>query len=241
MQSVADRFTRVASGYDRLNRILSFGLDVIWRRRAVGCLENALGNRRNDDVAILDLATGTADFAIAAARRFPRARVVGVDLTPAMLELAARKVMAARLAGRIELLSGDAAALPYGDEMFDAALCAFGFRNFADRNMSLCGLSRVLKEGGHLVVLEFFRPRSRLLGGATATWLKIAASVFARAAAEDYAYLRSSISGTCSEQEFVAEATQAGFVLERKSLFLPACSCILLRKYGKMQKTFGDR
>jgi ubiquinone/menaquinone biosynthesis C-methylase UbiE len=92
--AVAGVFTRVAGGYDRLNRILSFGLDVIWRRRALARLERAGGGGLG---SILDLATGTADFAIEAARRFPAASVTGIDLTPAMLDIGRRKVADAGL------------------------------------------------------------------------------------------------------------------------------------------------
>ena len=153
MSPVADTFTRVADGYDRLNRILSLGLDVLWRRRALARLSRLLGEGADRPFALLDLATGTADFALAAARRFPAARITGLDLTPAMLEIGARKVATAGLAERIALLLGDAAALPFADAAFDVALCAFGFRNFPDISASLGEVTRILRNGGRLVAL----------------------------------------------------------------------------------------
>jgi ubiquinone/menaquinone biosynthesis methyltransferase len=230
MPSVADTFTRVAAGYDRLNRILSLGLDVLWRRRALARLSHLAGEREGCPRAILDLATGTADFALAAARRFPDAHVTGLDLTPAMLEIGARKVAAAGLAERIALQAGDATALPFADATFDAVLCAFGFRNFPDIPAALAEAARVLGEGGRLVVLEFFRPRSALLGAFTAGWLRCVSALFAPRRAADYAYLRESIAKTCSADEFAAMARTAGLELERDGFFLPACSCLVLRK-----------
>ncbi len=233
-------FARVASGYDRLNRILSLGLDVAWRRRALRELGRCVPENPTH-LDVLDLATGTADFAIAAVRYFPRARATGVDLTPEMLEIADRKVKAAGLSGMIELHQGDAAKLAFPDGTFDVALCAFGFRNFPDRAMSLSELARILKYGGRLVVLEFFRPRSVLMGGLTACWLKAATAFFARANADDYAYLRRSIEKTCSAETFKAEAEMAGFETERCRFFIPACTCLVLRKYGKMQTCSNNR
>jgi ubiquinone/menaquinone biosynthesis methyltransferase len=228
---VAGVFTRVASGYDRLNRILSLWLDVIWRRRALARLKRAGGGGLG---SILDLATGTADFAIEAARRFPAASIAGIDLTPAMLDIGRRKVADAGLSDRISLREGSVTALPFVGCSFDAVLCAFGFRNFPDINASLAEAARILRDGGLLVVLEFFRPRSALLGAFTAGWLRCLSAMFAPRVAADYAYLRASIANTCSAEEFAAMAREVGLAAERTEIFLPACSCLLLRKYGKM-------
>ena len=229
--AVAGVFTRVAGGYDRLNRILSLGLDVVWRRRALARLERGGGDGPS---SILDLATGTADFAIEAARRFPAASVTGIDLTPAILDIGRRKVANAGLSGRISLREGSAMALPFGECSFDAVLCAFGFRNFPDIPASLAEAARILRDGGRLAVLEFFRPRYALLGAFTAGWLRCLSALFAPGAAAEYAYLRASIARTCSAEEFVAMAREVGLAAERTEIFLPACSCLLLRKCGKM-------
>ena len=226
MQSVADTFTRVADGYDRLNRILSLGLDVLWRRRALALLAGGLSDGGRAVLDVLDLATGTADFAIAAARRFPEARVTGLDLTPAMLEIGARKVEAAGLARRIELAAGDATALPFADASFDAALCAFGFRNFPDKRKALAECRRILAPGGKLVVLELFRPMSRLLGGIVRMWLAVVAAIFAGGSRREYAYLRSSVAGTVTANEFVRMAQDAGFAPIRSRFLFPAATAL---------------
>ena len=219
-------FTRIAGMYDRLNRVQSLGLDVLWRRRALACLAGEVSSPRQ----ILDLATGTADFAIAAARRFPDARVTGVDLTPAMLDVGRRKVMSAGLADRVVLEEGNACALTYMDGSVDAVVCAFGFRNFPDRAVALREVARVLRPGGNLLALELFRPRFRLLESATAAWMACVACLCASRARKDYAYLRASVSETCTEGEFGHLASAAGLMAVRSFFFLPACSCLLFRR-----------
>ncbi|MGN0852081.1 MAG: ubiquinone/menaquinone biosynthesis methyltransferase [Kiritimatiellia bacterium] len=218
--AVRSLFTRIAGIYDRLNRVLTLGVDVLWRRRALERLETA-------PERILDLATGTADLALAAARRFPAADVTGVDLTPAMLEIARAKVARAGLSGRIALREGNALALDFPANRFDAVLCAFGFRNFPDQERALKEAARVLAPGGVLVVLELFRSPSRVLGGATSLWLRFLAPVFARKAKADYAYLRTSIARTRTAAEFQALAAACGFVCDRSDFFPPACSCLV--------------
>ena len=219
-------FTRIAEMYDRLNRVQSLGLDVLWRRRALARLAGEVPSPRT----ILDLATGTADFAIAAARHFPGAHVTGVDLTPAMLDVGRSKVEAAGLTGRISLEEGDACALACATASADVAICAFGFRNFPDRARTLREVARVLTAGGRLLVLELFRPRYRPLAALTATWMACVARLFAGGAREDYAYLRASIGETCTEAEFGQLATAAGLEAVWRKFFFPACSCLLFRK-----------
>lgn len=219
-------FTRVAGMYDRLNRVQSLGLDVLWRKRALACLARTSPSPHR----ILDLATGTADFAIASARRFPDAHVTGVDLTPAMLDVGRKKVEAAVLSSRIVLEEGDACALACVEGSFDAVLCAFGFRNFPDRAAALREVARVLKPGGLLLVLELFRPHFRLLAATTAAWMACVARLFAGGARADYAYLRASIGETCTAAEFGRLASDAGLETVQRKFFFPACSCLMFRK-----------
>lgn len=149
-------FSEIAPRYDLLNRLLSFGADLRWRKRAVA-LALERGPKR-----ILDLATGTGDLALLLKRQAPRAEVVGVDFARPMLEIARRKAEAQGLG--VVFQEGDALALPFPDGHFDATTIAFGFRNFADYERALKELYRVLAPGGRLVILEFPPPPTGAFG-----------------------------------------------------------------------------
>lgn len=225
-------FAGIAGGYDALNRLMTLGLDVAWRRRAlrmmVDCMARARGGARA--ARILDIAAGTADFAIAAARMFPGAHVTGVDVTPEMLEIGRRKVERMGLSGRIALVTGDAEELDFAKGSFDCAICAFGFRNFPRRVRALEEARRVLKPGGHLLVLEFFRIESRALAWFTSAWLRLTAALAARGAKEEYAYLRTSIDRMAPAEAFIGEAKAAGLECVANEFYLPACRCLCLRR-----------
>ncbi|MEF2277097.1 bifunctional demethylmenaquinone methyltransferase/2-methoxy-6-polyprenyl-1,4-benzoquinol methylase UbiE [Deinococcus sp. YIM 134068] len=156
-REVQAMFASIAPRYDLLNRVLSLGVDRGWRREAAR-EALALGPAR-----ILDVATGTADFALELKARSPGSEVVGSDFVPQMLEIGRAKARARRLDVRLE--EGDALRLPYPDASFDAVTCAFGFRNFADYGRGLAEMWRVLTPGGRLVILEFPPPRPGLFGG----------------------------------------------------------------------------
>ncbi len=151
-QYVRRVFDSIAYRYDLLNHLLSGGVDFYWRRTAIETIASRKPER------ILDVATGTADFAIAALRLNPQ-EVVGVDISEAMLEFGRRKLAAKKLSDKIRLEAGDAENLEFPDNHFDAAIVAFGARNFENLERGLCEMRRVLKTRGALVVLEFSRPR----------------------------------------------------------------------------------
>lgn len=149
---VRSLFDAIARRYDLLNHLLSGGFDLYWRRQAIRSLEPFHPSR------ILDVATGTADLAIAAARLQPR-EIVGVDFAEAMLTLGKQKVRNRNLDGMISLCLGDAEQLDFTDDTFDAGMVAFGVRNFEHLDTGIGEMFRVIKPGGRIVVLEFSRPR----------------------------------------------------------------------------------
>lgn len=153
-EQVERMFDAISPRYDLLNRLFSFGTDQGWRRKVVRLVAQEKVER------LLDVATGTADLAIMAAGRVPR--VTGADISEGMLAHGREKVAKAGLADRVELVRGDAAALPFPDASFDAVTVAFGVRNFEDLPRGVGGMLRVLKPGGRLFVLEFSRPRGLL-------------------------------------------------------------------------------
>ena len=215
-------FTRIAGRYDLLNRALTFGIDLSWRRRALAMLESP--------TRVLDLAPGTGDLALGLAHRFPHVRVTGFDLTPAMLEIARRRIARAGCAARVAFLEGDATRLPFPDAAFDAVTCAFGFRNFPDPAVALAEAARVLIPGGTLLVLEFFRLESPFCAWATAGWLRLVAPLLARGTRADYAYLRTSIARMCSVRTFASWAQDLGLSISREAFYLPSCHRLKFRK-----------
>jgi demethylmenaquinone methyltransferase / 2-methoxy-6-polyprenyl-1,4-benzoquinol methylase len=155
--AVRAMFDRIAPRYDLLNRVLSAGTDVRWRRRAVDALE-VHGRGR-----VLDLCTGTADLLLEALGRSADLRGVGADLSEGMLLRGREKVARDGLSSRTSLVAADGEALPFASGCFGGALVAFGIRNIGDRATALRELHRVLRPGGRVVILEFSMP-SGLLG-----------------------------------------------------------------------------
>jgi demethylmenaquinone methyltransferase/2-methoxy-6-polyprenyl-1,4-benzoquinol methylase len=151
-RDVGFMFDRIAFRYDFLNHFLSFGIDRIWRRKAIKLIS---GSYR--DPEILDVATGTGDLAIAAMKIAPK-HITGIDISTKMLEAGKEKVRKKNLTGTIDLREGDSKNIPFGDESFDVAMVAFGVRNFTDPVKGLSEMQRVIRQGGSVLVLEFSRP-----------------------------------------------------------------------------------
>lgn len=152
-------FDAIAPDYDKLNGLMSFGLDALWRKRAVKFVA------QTGAADILDLAAGTGDFTIALSRALPSARIVAADLSQNMLKEAERKIQDLGLQ-QVSTVQCDALDLPFSDETFDVITCAFGVRNFSDLHEGLREMHRTLHPGGILVALELCepsRPLSRLL------------------------------------------------------------------------------
>jgi demethylmenaquinone methyltransferase / 2-methoxy-6-polyprenyl-1,4-benzoquinol methylase len=148
-ESVRAMFDRIARRYDLANHFLSGGADFLWRRRAA----NLVAKWEPPDV--LDLATGSGDLALAMQRRLPQARIVAADFSPEMIEIARRK-------GVANTMVADALQLPFADSAFDCVTVAFGLRNMADWDRALSEMARVLRDRGHLVVLDFSLPAGAL-------------------------------------------------------------------------------
>ncbi len=151
---VSNMFDKIAPYYDLLNRVLSLGVDTLWRKRAIRKLHG------RPVQTLLDVATGTADLALEASRQLQPQRIVGLDLSNEMLDIGRGKVSRRRLDETIELIQGDSENLPFADNTFDAVTVAFGVRNFENLELGLREMRRVLKDGGKVVILEFSKPRS---------------------------------------------------------------------------------
>ncbi|MBU2053895.1 MAG: bifunctional demethylmenaquinone methyltransferase/2-methoxy-6-polyprenyl-1,4-benzoquinol methylase UbiE [Proteobacteria bacterium] len=228
VRMVRDIFATITGRYDFLNRVLSLRRDVAWRRFAVRKM------RFFDTFLLLDIATGTADLAIEAARRHPAIRVTGVDFVREMLGVGRLKLDRGGLAERIRLIQADALALPFPDESFDAASVAFGIRNIPDRLQALREMRRVLVPGGRVFVLEINAPQNRLWKKAFAPYLKrflpSVARFFSRNPAA-YIYLVDSILHFPAPKAFLGMMEEAGFrEVERHSLTLGITSLYIGRR-----------
>ena len=145
-------FNSIAPTYDRLNHTLSLGIDRSWRRKAVDALKPFAPS------TILDIATGTGDFAILAAQRLAPDRILGVDISEGMMDLGREKVKEAGLDNVIFLMKDDSTALSFDKESFDAVTVAYGARNFENLEAGIKEMCRVLKPGGHLMLVELTTP-----------------------------------------------------------------------------------
>lgn len=196
-------FDAIAERYDVLNRVLSLGIDQGWRRDAVDALELEAGDH------VLDLATGTADLALQIAES-ASVTVVGSDPSTKMLSVGRTKV--AKNQARVTLDEGDAQALPYEDNEFDACSMAFGIRNVPDRELALQEMVRVVRPGGRIVILELGEPDGTLIGPLARFHVhhvvpRIGALVSGQA---EYRYLQESIAAFPPAAAFAALMQKAG-------------------------------
>ncbi|MBR4964238.1 MAG: bifunctional demethylmenaquinone methyltransferase/2-methoxy-6-polyprenyl-1,4-benzoquinol methylase UbiE [Alistipes sp.] len=157
-EQVEEMFDNIAPTYDRLNHIMSLNIDRVWRRRVMRIVRRAKAQK------IMDVATGTADLAIAMAKRIDNTQILGIDLSEEMLAVARRKVEKLGLNERITLEKGDAENLSMvSNESIDAATVAFGVRNFENIERGISEIYRTIKPGGKLIVLEFSMPKNSIV------------------------------------------------------------------------------
>jgi len=183
-------FNQIAFRYDFLNRFLSGGIDIYWRKRAIKELIPVKPQK------ILDVATGTGDVAIMTYKLLKPLTITGIDISEGMLQLGRQKVSKLLLNKQIELLSGDSEAINFADNTFDAITVAFGVRNFENLQKGLSEMLRVLKPGGKLVILEFSKPKQGIFKGFYNLYMRIVTPGIGRLISknrEAYQYLNDSV------------------------------------------------
>ncbi len=150
-EQIAQMFDTISGNYDGLNRVISFGIDVKWRKKVLAHVSKI------NPTTVLDIATGTGDLAILMAETSAK-KIIGLDISPGMLEVGKQKIADANLSSKIEMVLADSEAMPFEDNTFDAITVAFGIRNFEHLDLGLQEILRVLKPNGIFVVLETSNP-----------------------------------------------------------------------------------
>jgi demethylmenaquinone methyltransferase/2-methoxy-6-polyprenyl-1,4-benzoquinol methylase len=252
-QQVAEMFDKIAFRYDFLNRFLSGGIDIYWRRRAIRELRelarasgaatgsNEAGDRAAGDsggqampLNVLDVATGTGDMAIMLTRYLTGARVTGIDISRGMLEIGEQKIGRLGLGARISLQRGDSEALQFANGSFDAITVAFGVRNFEDLEKGLREMLRVLRPGGRLVVLEFSRPHAPGVRQIYDLYLRLVAPNVGKMVSnsrEAYRYLNDSVKAFPEDAAFLDILNECGYArVSLRRLSLGICTLYIGEK-----------
>ncbi|MBI1805010.1 MAG: bifunctional demethylmenaquinone methyltransferase/2-methoxy-6-polyprenyl-1,4-benzoquinol methylase UbiE [Ignavibacteriae bacterium] len=206
-QSIQRMFNAIAPTYDMLNHLLSFGLDIRWRKRAIRSLEEKRGG------AILDIAAGSGDLSLEALKLSP-SYLVATDFAETMLQVFQKKLRGQRHSQIVNLVACDALSLPFADESFDATMVAFGIRNFADRIKSLREMRRVLKPRGLSLILELSAPKAPFVSQLYKVYSRVMLPLLGKIISKHnnaYAYLPDSIAKFPDQHEFRRLMEEAGF------------------------------
>ena len=206
-EEVAQMFDNISAKYDFLNHFLSLGIDKIWRKKAVNMLSDINPSR------ILDIATGTGDFAIQSLTLLPD-EIIGVDISEGMLEKGRQKMVKRKIDHIISMRSGDSEDLPFEDNYFDALTVGFGVRNFQNLELGLAEMLRVVRTGGKLVILEFSKPKRFPVKQYYAFHSKYIIPFFGKTISKDasaYTYLPESVAAFPEGQDFQDILVKLGY------------------------------
>jgi demethylmenaquinone methyltransferase/2-methoxy-6-polyprenyl-1,4-benzoquinol methylase len=207
-RQVENMFDKIAFRYDFLNRFLSAGIDVGWRKKAIKQLIPF--HPKN----ILDVATGTGDFAITSYEILKPEKITGIDISDGMLEIGRKKIAKAALENSIELINGDSEAILFDDNSFDAVTVAFGVRNFENLEKGLSEIKRVLKPGGKLIVLECTKPSLPVIKQLYHFYMKFVTPKIGKIIAknnEAYQYLNDSVLQFPEKESFIHILNQSDY------------------------------
>ena len=206
-EEVAEMFDNISKRYDFLNHFLSLGIDKIWRKKAVKILSEYKPS------IILDIATGTGDFAISAMKIKPT-KVVGLDLSEGMLKVGRKKMVKKGLDDKIEMVQGDSENLPFEDDYFEGITVGFGVRNFENLKKGLSEMKRVLKDGAPAIILEFSKPKRFPVKQSFNFYSKYIIPKVGRSISKDqaaYSYLPESVAAFPEGQDFIDIMAEVGY------------------------------
>ncbi len=207
-EQVADMFNNISGTYDFLNHFLSLGIDILWRKKAIKELKSLQPR------VMLDVATGTGDFAFEAIKILKPERIIGVDISTGMLDVARRKIEERGLQDVFSVKVGDSEKLPFEDDHFDAITVAYGVRNYENLEKGLADMLRVLKPEGKIVILEFSKPQTFPIKQSYNFYFKYVTPFFGRLFSKDqraYTYLPESVAAFPDGKTFTVLMEKVGF------------------------------
>ena len=215
-KQVEKMFDHIAPTYDRLNHTLSLGIDRLWRRTAIKALGKhlSLPNKGGREALLLDIATGTGDFAILAAKLLKPKKIIGADISKEMMEIAAHKVNQQMLERVISFQKEDCMNLSFPDGMFDAVTSAYGVRNFENLDKGLREIWRVLRPGGYLLIVELTPPPSFPMKQLFWLYARVVMPLIGRLISHDnsaYTYLPASMEAFPQPEKMEGILRKAGF------------------------------
>lgn len=221
-------FNNISPKYDLLNRVLSLGIDKIWRKKALNLL------KKDKPAYILDVATGTADLAIEAATRLKPKTIVGIDIAENMLQIGREKISKKNLDKIITLQKGDSEKINFQDNTFDAVIVSFGVRNFQNLEIGLSEIHRVLKPGGSILVLEFSKPQNAPFKQLYQFYFKNILPLVGKMVSKDtsaYTYLPDSVNAFPDGKAFCGILEKVGFRIQHfKSFTFGVCTSYVGKK-----------
>ncbi|MEO9003316.1 MAG: bifunctional demethylmenaquinone methyltransferase/2-methoxy-6-polyprenyl-1,4-benzoquinol methylase UbiE [Ginsengibacter sp.] len=207
-KQVENMFDKIAFRYDFLNRFLSAGIDVGWRKKAIKQLVSSHPKK------VLDVATGTGDFALISYQMLKPEKIIGIDISEGMLDIGRKKILKAGLENNIELLNGDSEAILFDDNTFDAVTVAFGVRNFENLEKGLSEIKRVLKPGSKLIIVECTKPSLPVIKQLYHFYMKFITPKIGNFIAKDnqaYQYLNNSVTQFPEKESFIHILNQSGY------------------------------
>ena len=225
-KQIINMFDNIAETYDLLNRVLSLQMDYLWRKIAIK-------NIKNNPAKILDVATGTCEFAIIAAK-YTNAKITGIDISKKMLNIGNKKIKKNNLSNRIALKLADAENLPFNNNSFQAITVGFGVRNFENINIGLSEIYRVLETGGVLIILEPAKPANFPIKQLYGIYFTHILPMIGKLISNDkkaYRYLTESVNAFPSTNKFLKNLNKIGFKnCKHKSLTFGVVSLFIAEK-----------
>jgi len=207
-EQVADMFNNISKTYDFLNHFMSVGIDIIWRKIAINEL------KKDKPQLILDVATGTGDFAFEAIKILKPKKIIGVDISQGMLNIAQKKIDKRSMNQRFEVRLGDSEKLLFDNDKFDAVTVAYGVRNFENLEAGLADMCRVLKPGGKAVILEFSKPKVFPVKHLYNFYFNYVTPLIGKLFSKDaraYSYLPESVAAFPDGERFISLMQKVGF------------------------------